>query len=286
LPEPTVLQADFDRLAPAYEEHAALEREVCARLAERSSFSKREPQRILDIGSRTGVGAELLKRTFKRAQVVGMDISPAMLCLLARKSRFRRPLGAVCGELRALPFRDGCADFVFSNLALHWLPRPAVLFEEVRRVLRTGGMFLFSTLGPSSLSELRAAGSGGPAALAIPEFADLLEIGDALMAAGFSEPVMDMERIVLDYPSLDALAGEVEAVGTSLLIGGWPEWRRHARAAESAFGPLKSGDRYPLSYEVLYGTAFGPPEGQPRRTARGDEARISVDSLLKSRRMG
>lgn len=286
MPEPTGLQADFDRLAPAYEEHAALEREVGARLAERSSFSKREPERILDIGSRTGAGAELLKRTFRRARVVGMDISPGMLRLLARKSRFRRPLGAVCGEPRALPFRDGCADFVFSNLALHWLPRPAVLFEEVRRVLRTGGMFLFSTLGPSSLSELRVAGSSGPAALVIPEFADLLEIGDALMAAGFSEPVMDMERIVLDYPSLDALAGEVEAVGTSLMIGGWCEWRDRPRAAESAFEPLKSGDRYPLSYEVLYGTAFGPPEGQPRRTAGGDEARISVDSLLKSRRMG
>jgi len=286
VPEPTGLQADFDRLAPAYEEHAALEREVGARLAERSSFSKREPERILDIGSRTGAGAELLKRTFRRARVVGMDISPGMLRLLARKSRFRRPLGAVCGEPRALPFRDGCADFVFSNLALHWLPRPAVLFEEVRRVLRTGGMFLFSTLGPSSLSELRVAGSSGPAALVIPEFADLLEIGDALMAAGFSEPVMDMERIVLDYPSLDALAGEVEAVGTSLMIGGWCEWRDRPRAAESAFEPLKSGDRYPLSYEVLYGTAFGPPEGQPRRTAGGDEARISVDSLLKSRRMG
>jgi hypothetical protein len=70
------------------------------------------------------------------------------------------------------------------------------------------------------------------------------------------------------------------------MIGGWCEWRDRPRAAESAFEPLKSGDRYPLSYEVLYGTAFGPPEGQPRRTAGGDEARISVDSLLKSRRMG
>jgi malonyl-CoA O-methyltransferase len=280
------LRSAFDRLAPAFEDHAALEREVGSRLAERTSFKRLEPERILDLGCRTGYTSALLKRSFRRAEVVGLEASPAMLSRLRRKSGFRRPLRAACGELGALPFSERCADLVFSNLNLHWLPQPAEWFEEVRRVLRTDGMFLFSALGPSSLEELRRAEGKGLPELVVPDFADLLDIGDALMASGFSEPVMDMERLTLDYPSAEALVRELEATGLSLLVGGWSEWKRWLASEKAARDSLRAGERYPVGFEVIYGTAFGPSEGQPRRTAGGDEVRISVDSLLKSRTMG
>ena len=45
------------------------------------------------------------------------------------------------------------------------------------------------------------------------------------------------------------------------------------------------GGRFPLGFEIVYGAAFGAPDGQPRRTAEGEVATFAVDSLLKSRNL-
>jgi malonyl-CoA O-methyltransferase len=175
---------------------------------------------------------------------------------------------------------------LFANLVHHWSPNPAAVLDEYRRVLRPDGMLLFTTLGPGTFRELREAWASVDPQVLLPHFPDLLEVGDALVAAGFREPVMDMEHITLHYPSLEALAGELEATATALLIPGWERWRAERPRLEAAFSPHLAGTRFPLGYEVVYGTAFGPREGQPRRTAGGDVVTISVDSLLKSRPMG
>lgn len=272
--------AAFDHAAGEYDRHAALEQEVGRRLLERCAFSRREPQDILDLGCGTGAGAEALKRRYRRARVVGLDVSQGMLKQFARRSRWLRPLAAVRGDITALPIAGAAADLVFANLADPWVSdRPAV-FEEYRRVLRPGGMLLFSTLGPATLRELREAGGGS---LVLPGFADLLEIGDALVAAGFRDPVMDMESITLQYPDLDALVRELEMTGAALLVGRWRDRAADPAAWRAAWEPLRMAGKYPVSYEIVYGTAFGPEEGQPRRTRDGEVATISVDSLLKSR---
>jgi len=279
------IRETFDRIAGRYDRHAALEQEVCRRLLERTEFNRLPPARILDLGCGTGDGSAELKRKFRQARVVSLDSSLLMLRQLKRKSRLMRPLKAVCGDIAALPFADRSAEMVFSSLASYWSAEPAVLFAEFRRVLRPEGLLLFTTLGPETFAELNAAWAEVNGKIQTPAFPDLMEIGDALVSAGFREPVMDMERITLSYPSLDALAGELEATGTSLLINGWGSWRDSKERLESAFAPLLMDGRLPLSYEIIYGTAFGPPEGQPRKTAEGDVAAISVDSLLKSRPM-
>jgi len=276
----------FNRVAARYDRHAALELEVGRRLLERTGFCRREPRRILDLGCGTGASSVELKKKFRRARVIGVDSATMMLAQLQRRASLLRPVSAVCADLSSLPFPQASADLVFCNLAAYWSPDPAVLFGEFRRVLQPGGMLLFSTLGPASLRELREASSQAESGLQFPEFPDLLEVGNALVAAGFSEPVMDMEIITVHYPSLDALALELESTGTSLLISGWEHWAELKGPLDSASAPRQAGGRVPLTYEIVYGTAFGPGEGQPRRTAEGDIATFSVESLLKSRRMG
>ena len=110
-------------------------------------------------------------------------------------------------------------------------------------------------------------------------------VGDALVAAGFSEPVMDMEVITVNYPSLDAMHRELEATGMSLLIRGWERWADWRHLLKPVKDLRAGGDGYALTYEIIYGTAFGPAEGQPVRTAGGDVATFSVERLLKSRRL-
>jgi malonyl-CoA O-methyltransferase len=276
------IRKSFDRIADRYDAHAALEQEVCNRLIERTEFRRHDPVRILDLGCATGSGTAALKKRFRKAQVIGLDASEAMLSYTRHRSSLLKPIRPVCADLSALPFSERSADLVFSNLASYWCPEPMAMFSEIRRVMQPDGMFLFSTLGPASLLELRDAWAVVDQRVEVPVFADLLEIGDALMAAGFSAPVMDLEKLTLSYPTLDAMLDELEATGTSMLIRGWDLHASRREELEKAFAPLKVDGKFPLTFELVYGTAFGPKDGQPRKTEEGDVATFSVDALLKT----
>ena len=273
----------FERIAGRYEQHAALEQEVCTRLLERTAFNRHSPLRILDLGCGTGAGSAQLKRTFRKAQVVSLDTSLAMLSQARHRSSMLRPLKTVCGDIGALPFAARSADMVFSNLASYWCPEPMAMFAEFRRVMRPDGMLLFSTFGPATMNELGDAWAGVDEEVELPVFPDLLEIGNALVAAGFREPVMDREMITLSYPQLDALFDELEATGTSMLVRGWGRWKTARTALKQAYAPILKDGKYPLSFEIIYGTAFGPLDGQPLKTPEGDVATFSVESLRRSR---
>lgn len=281
---PKIIAQGFERIADRYDAHAALEQEVGRRLLERTSFSRRDPLCILDLGCGTGSASVELKRTFKKAQVVGLDVSRAMLKQLRRRSGLMRPLRAVCGDIGALPLANRSVDMVFSNLAGYWCPDPMAMFNEIRRVLRPDGMFLLSTLGPETMPELRQAWSGVDPQVELPVFPDLLEIGDALMSAGFREPVMDMEGITLSYANPEALFAELEATGMSMLVRGWERRKRSSEALDEAYQPLLRDGKYPLGFEIIYGIAFGPQDGQPVKTPQGDIATFSIDALRKPKK--
>ena len=96
---------------------------------------------------------------------------------------------------------------------------------------------------------------------------------------------MDAERIVLTYPSVQGLMRELKATGAHNVT----EARRHSltgpgrlRAMLKAYEKFKTDGRYPASYEVVYGVAWGPAEGQPRRSGEGEVATFSVDHLRRS----
>ena len=276
----------YDRHAAQYDRHAVLETEICTRLLDRLTFRREEPAMVLDLGCGSGTGTAALKKAFKKAQVVGLDLSRGMLEQAGRQSRMTRPLRLLNADMAALPFRRHSADLVFSNLALPWLGDESPFFDEVLRVLKPGGVLLFSTYGAGSLAELHEACSRAGEPPLSTAFPDVLQLGDKLVAAGFREPVMDIDRIRLDYPALDSLMDEFEVTGSSLLVGGWHEIRGKTDILASAWESGEEGERFPLGFEVIYGFAFGPPEGQPRRTENGEVATFSVDSLLNSRKLG
>jgi len=283
LPDHHAVRHTFNRFAGIYDEHAALEQEVGSRLLERLDFHRLTPQRIVDLGCGTGLTSAALKARFRKAQVIGLDSSRMMLAQLQRRSAFLRPLRAVCANFAALPLPERSSELVFSNLALQWSIELDSLFAEIRRVLAPGGMLLFSSLGPGSFWELRTALADCGAAQSVREFVDILDVGNALVAAGFQEPVMDAERITLSYPDSEALVNELEATGSALLLSGNHNLADTLDGLDAAYQRLKVAGRYPVSYEIVYGAAFGPNEGQPRKTEQGDLATFSVESLLKSR---
>ena len=274
----------FERIAERYDHHAALEQEVCSRLLERTAFNRRAPAQVLDLGCGTGAGSAKLKQIFRKAQVTGLDTSMGMLSRLRRRSGMLKPIRGVCGDMGSLPFATRSADMLFSNLATYWCPDPMAMFSEFRRVLRPDGMLLFSTLGPETLRELKAVWTGVDEQVELPEFPDLMEIGNALMAAGFREPVMDMEVITLSYPDLPSMLEELEATGNALLVRGWDRRLGAESALEQAYSAFGPDGKYLLSFEIIYGVAFGPQDGQPVKTPGGDIATFSVDALRSSRK--
>ncbi len=281
---PRAVRRTFDRLARLYDGHAALEQEVATRLLDRLEFHRLTPRRIVDLGCGTGLASAGLKKRFTKAQVIGLDSSRAMLVQLRRRSGVLRRLRAVCADMSALPLADQSSELLFSNLAMQWCPDPVALFAEFRRVLIPGGMLLFSSFGPASLKELRAAWAQADETAQTMEFVDILQVGDALMAAGFQEPVIDADRITVSYPDIDSLVRELEATGTSGFLQGRSSLAEAKDCLEKAYEPFRVEGRYPVTYEIIYGTAFGPPEGQPRKTPQGDVVTFSVDSLRKSSR--
>jgi len=282
LPNKNATRAVFDRQAERYDQHAALEREVGSRLMERLVFQRRKPVRIVDLGSGTGLSCADLKRRFRKADVIGVDASFNMSRALRRRSGYFHPLHAVCADMSHLPFAERSVDLLFSNLALQWLGDFRPPGAEFRRVLQPGGLLLFSSLGPDSLKELRTAAGFSSDPSGARQFPDMHDIGDALQAAGFSEPVVDSEYITVEYREFEALLAELEATGAGLHFRDWADLTKPGNRLEDAYRAFHRNGHYPVTWEIVYGTAFGPEEGQPIKTPRGDVAAFSVDVLRRS----
>lgn len=275
----------FDKAADVYDDYAVLQQEVESRLLERVAYFELTPRRVLDLGCGTGRGSAALAASFADADIVMLDRAPGML----RHSRQRAPnAGAVCADMHQLPFAPGRFDLVFSSLAVQWSTEEPRLFQEVRRILRPGGLFLFTSFGPDTLHELRSAWAAAEDGRQhVNRFPDMHDVGDALVKAGFRDPVMDREEIVLEYGDVRTLMRELKAIGAGNAARdrapGLTGKARLRRVLE-AYEQHRRGDRYPASYEVVYGAAFAPPEGQPVRTPTGEEATFSIDALRKERR--
>jgi malonyl-CoA O-methyltransferase len=290
LPRPSNVCATFDRVAERYNLHAALEQEVSSRLLERLEFQRLVPQRIADLGAGTGHSARALKRQFPRAEVIALDVSLAMCRKAQQESGFFRPLRPVCADLAQLPLAGRCADLLFSNLAMQWRTDFAALAAGFRRVLKTGGLLVFSTLGPGSLQEFQRlrelAGQDQSAIPPVRSFPDMHDIGDALLAAGFAEPVVDSQIITTEYRDFARLLADLEWTGASSHFVDWPQWTAASDSLATRYEQMRRQGSLPVTWEIVFGAAFGPPEGQPIKTPDGDVAAFSVESLRGSRRPG
>jgi malonyl-CoA O-methyltransferase len=239
----------FERSAGTYPRFSRLESEVYARMLERLDYIRLEPARVLDAGS--GPPRAGLRKRYPRAMAIALDFSLAMLPrpgLLARLTRSNE-LG-VCGDMLALPLADASVDLVWSNMALHWLADPLPALREFRRVLAPNGLLMFSTLGPDSLKELRAAAGERR----VHAFIDMHDLGDMLLATGFSAPVMDMELITLEYPDAGALLDDLRGSGQTSARADRPRGLAGRAFAERLRRAL--GEKPNASFEVVYGHAW------------------------------
>ena len=270
-----LMRRAFNRAAADYDAAAVLQREVCARMLERLDYIKLQPARILDAGGGTGWGARQLAQRYPAAQLIALDIAIGMLQIARGHSSWWRKLfsGAqqlqVCGDIEALPLASNSVEMVWSNLAVQWCNDLPATFAGLHRVLKTEGLLMFSTFGPDTLKELRQAFSGVDSHNHLNRFADMHDIGDMLMDAGFAEPVMDMECLMLTYDDVRGVLYDLKRIGAHNATAGRGQglmgknaWTRLVENYER----LRRDGKLPATYEVVYGHAWKP---QPRVTQDG-----------------
>lgn len=277
----------FGRAAATYDAAAVLQREVGSRMGARLDVVKLAPNTVLDAGCGTGDALRPLALRYPAARVVALDLALPMVTAAQARVRSGRSLlqrlvlwggtdsnstpRFLCGDINALPFGAAAFDLVWSNLALQWVNDLPHAFGELHRVLRVGGLLTFTTFGPDTLREIRAAFATVDGYTHTNRFADMHDVGDMLVHAGFADPVIDMETITLTYGDARSLLQELKQIGATNATRGRRRGlmgkARLQRVLAALKGMARDG-RIPATFEVVYGHAWKAeathtPEGLP-----------------------
>ncbi len=297
LPKKSDVRRSFSRAAASYDDAAFLQREVCDRLFERLQYIKLNPVNALDMGAGTGYSTEKLRATYPQAHTIALDCAQGMLEFARQKLNppapslsfaqrllaTVRPVASasprttfVCGDAENLPLAAESVDLIVSSLTIQWCD-PLAVAKEAYRVLKPNGCFMFTTFGPDTLKELRSAFKAVDDKPHVNQFLDMHDVGDQLLNAGFTDPVMDQEIITLTYTTLKPLLRELKAIGAHNMMPG----RAQGLLSKSAWTTLQTtyeafrradlDAKLPATYEVVYGQAW-KPEITKQKTVDGVQA--------------
>ena len=263
-----LVRRSFERAAHSYDAAAVLQHEVCRRMDERLDLIKHQPAIVLDAGSGTGNAQAALRMRYPKARVIAFDLALGMLQQgRARasqpwwKSVLKQTLNEVCGDIEHLPLATGSVDLIWSNLALQWVNDPDRAFGEFYRVLAPGGLLMFSTFGPDTLKELRAAQADTDSHPHVSRFTDMHDIGDMLVDCGFADPVIDMETFTLTYDDVRAVIRDLKAIGAHNAAADRPSalsGKQWLAAVEQKYEGFRRDGKLPATFEVIYGHAWRP----------------------------
>ena len=280
-----VAAARWARRAP--ETSPWLHEEVARRMAERLPVIRLPVRQWVDWSPVRGgaQGHELVRLQYPDAGhfrvLVGAQSSEDAIKKDAKTGWWTRWRGSRAAPSQAGPTPPpGAAQLLWANMLAHQSADPAALMADWHQALAVDGFLMFSCLGPDTVRELRELyvrlGWPPPA----QAFTDMHDWGDQLVAAGFADPVMDMERLTLTFDTPARLLAELRELGRNLhpeRFGGLrtPAWRRRLEAALDAQLRAPGGGPLTLSFEIVYGHALKPA---PRHAVQAHTT-LSLDEM-------
>ena len=280
--ERAAVRNTFDRAGESYETAALLQARVGEELLARLEPFAFTPSVVLDLGAGTGRLSAQLKRRYRRARVMALDLAPGMLRQAARHQRWFGRFERICADAGRLPLHAASVEVVFSNLMLQWCDPPDDTLAEARRVLKPHGFLAFSTFGPDTLKELRSAWGEADERTHVNRFLDMHDVGDALMRAGFTEPVLDVERLPVTYADVMSLMRDLKSIGARNMTAGRPRSLTGKGLLErmtEGYEAHRRDGKLPATYEVIYAVAWAG--GAAPAAHSGTEVRISPAQIRR-----
>lgn len=244
------------RIPAEYANVAVIPQEVLKEMVVRLEWMTLQPKTIVHLGAVTDDAVALLKKRYPNARLIAIDSSASFLEYAKQKIP---PMELICTSYKTLPFQNHSIDLVLANLILPWSHDLLLLLQEWRRVLRPKGLLMLTSFGPDTLSECH------DFPLAFPHLMDMHTLGDLFVQAGFAHPVLDVDYFTLTYSDQKKLWHELRMTG--MVVGNI-----------DAIQLKKINDRYPLSYEVIFGHAFAPDFTPPHNKG---EVKIPVSHILR-----
>ncbi|MCW8900461.1 MAG: malonyl-ACP O-methyltransferase BioC [Gammaproteobacteria bacterium] len=259
------MRAAFEKAASSYDAAAVLQQEVANRLVERMDLMSMKPQSILDAGAGTGFVSQLLAERYPKAKITALDLAFNMLKQSKNKRSFKqrwnKQFHYVNAEVENLPFADASLELVISGLTFQWCQDLPKVFKEIRRVLAPGGLLLFSTFGPDTLKELRQSWAAVDELPHVNMFADMHDVGDALLKSGFLDPVMDMEMLTVTYQDVKTVMHDLKQIGAHNVMQGRSHQitgKNKLKQMMQAYEQHRQDGLVPVSHEIVYGHAWLP----------------------------
>ncbi|MNM54233.1 Malonyl-[acyl-carrier protein] O-methyltransferase [compost metagenome] len=252
------MAASFSRAAASYDSVAALQRAVGMSLLAQLPDDL-APTRWLDLGSGTGHFSRVLAERLPAASGVAVDIAEGML----RHARSEQG-GArfhVAGDAERLPLRDNSVDLVFTSLAVQWCGQFASVLDEVRRVLRPGGVLAFSSLCVGTLTELRDSWQAVDGMVHVNRFRRFEDYQRLCAGSGLEQLGLQQRAHVLHYPDVRSLTHELKALGAHNLNPGRPAGltgRARMQGLLQAYEAFRQPEGLPATYQVVYGVLRKP----------------------------
>ena len=260
-PQPASMQlqkkdvaASFSRAAAVYDSAAHLQREVGERLLTLLDRYRGLPETILDLGCGTGHFCPELQDLFPGAHYLGVDLAAGMVEYARARSDERA--GWLVADAEALPLASESVDLVFSSLAVQWCYRPEHLFAELARVLRPGGLCVFTSLGPHTLYELRSAWATVDSHQHVNTFLPTSELEAAAGRTPAIEMTLERRRFRMEYVRVRELLDELKALGAHNMNRSRPVGLTSRRALQGmlqAYEAFRSDGVLPATYDVVFG---------------------------------
>ncbi len=249
-----MIAQSFGRAATTYDAVAHFQRWVGSELLDKAPSIC--PEVVLDLGCGTGYFHSALNARFPGSAYIGLDLSEQML-KYAKGQHLASVSAWLAADAESLPFRSQSVDLMFSSLAIQWCSNLPVLLKEVKRVLKPGGVFVFSTLLDGTLSELKESWAAVDDRQHVNRFLPFDYFAAMVQQTGFHIQMLEQEKRVLKYQKVTELMRELKALGAHNLHAdrmNTLSGRQTLRTVTDTYELYRGRDGLlPASYQVLWG---------------------------------
>ena len=242
----------FSRAAGTYDSVADLQRYVGELLFE---FVEKDTDAkvVIDLGCGTGYFTPQLQNVYPDALIVGVDIAEGMLHFSAEHHSQQK--NWLCADADFLPLATNSVDIIFSNFALQWCSDLPHLFAELKRVLKPSGQCIFTSLGPATLQELKAAWKKVDSHVHVNQFQESQQLISHLNQAGFQVIYFDNKTEVMKFEHLSDLTRSLKNLGAHNVNPGRATGlmgRKRIQEFKQAYESFRQNNALPATYDIFY----------------------------------